>query len=65
MYCSWNWGVKMSILEIIAGIVSFLLAVFVFMRTGIDSTTKYIGVAALCVVGVIFLFSGLKKDKEK
>jgi len=55
----------MSILEIIAGIVSFLLAVFVFMRTGLDSTTKYIGVAALCVVGVIFLFSGLKKDKEE
>ena len=55
----------MSILEIIAGIVSFLLAVVVFMRTGIDSTTKYIGVAVLCLVGVIFLFSGLKKDKEE
>jgi len=55
----------MNIFEIIAGIVSFLLAVFVLMRTGIDSTTQYIATVVLCVVGVIFLFSGLKKDEEE
>jgi len=55
----------MNIFEIIAGIVSFLLALFVLMRTGIDSTTQYIGAVVLCLVGLIFLFSGLKKDKEE
>jgi hypothetical protein len=54
----------MNIIEIIAGIVSFLLAVFIFLREGIDSTVKYVGVAILVVVGMIFLFSGIRKSKE-
>jgi len=54
----------MNIIDVIAGIISFLLAIFVFLREGIDTNIKYIAVAVLCIVGLIFLVAGIRESKK-
>jgi ABC-type uncharacterized transport system permease subunit len=55
----------MNIIDIIAGIITFILAIFVFLNEGIkDTNVKYIAVAVLCIVGLIFLIAGLRQSKK-
>jgi putative Mn2+ efflux pump MntP len=54
----------MNIIDIVAGIICFILAIFVFLRTGINTTVKYVAVIVLFIVGLIFLISGLRKSKK-
>jgi len=54
----------MNIIDIVAGIITFILAIFVFLREGIDTNMKYIAVAVLCIVGLIFLIVGLRERKK-
>jgi uncharacterized membrane protein len=54
----------MSIIDIIAGVITLLLAIFVFLREGIETNMKYVAVAVLCIVGLIFLIAGLRKSKK-
>jgi len=51
-------------IDIIAGIITFILAIFVFLQKGIDTNIKYIAVAVLCIVGLIFLIAGIRERKK-